>query len=484
MVLTNIERYTEPSTRKVRRAMAMSLDPECVVPGHTLVYMDANDPPTTQAAFAKRVCGEIPRFDPDLLDELRAFVQVWLAAHIAPVTPLSFEEWLLSTTYPESRKQELRDAHDQLRGMPPSEWQRRKIQCFQKTEGYPALKNARMINSRSDYFKAWSGPYFKAIEQEVYRQEEFIKHVPVCDRAAKVAALKRSGLRYWQTDFTAFEAHFVPEVMRAVECELYRHCLPTHPAAAAVICETITGVNDMRTRGGFRVSVKGRRMSGDMCTSLGNGFTNLMLAKFCAAKQGYELSGFVEGDDGLFATRADLKASMYAKLGFRIKIDEVAQPTEASFCGMVFADSGEIIKDPKKFIASFGWSTSFVGAGPVLRHELLRAKALSAVYEAPQCPIFGAMARRALVITRGVKPRFINDGYHQAPPDEGPLPPFSPSADTRSLFERLYGVSVETQLECERRIGAGDWSISGLVPPPADLAWYTARYVERKPVRA
>lgn len=39
-----------------------------------------------------------------------------------------------------------------------------------------------MINSRSDAFKAFSGPFFKAIEKVVYEMPEFIKHTPVPDR--------------------------------------------------------------------------------------------------------------------------------------------------------------------------------------------------------------------------------------------------------------------------------------------------------------
>lgn len=166
-------------------------------------------------------------------------------------------------------------------------------------------------------------------------------------------------------------------------------------------------------------------MSGDMCTSLGNGFTNLMLAKFLAAEQGKELAGFVEGDDGLFVTEATLTAEAYQQLGFSIKIVELGDPCKASFCGMVFAESGEIIKDPVKFLSTFGWTHSFINAGAAVMDQLLRAKALSAIYEAPQCPILGQLARCALEKTRGVIPRFVDDGYHRAP-DEVKLEPFSP----------------------------------------------------------
>lgn len=79
-------------------------------------------------------------------------------------------------------------------------------------------------------------------------------------------------------------------------------------------------------------------MSGDMCTSLGNGFSNKMKAEFLAYKAGGTIDGFVEGDDGLFVTNFELRSSDYEKLGFTIKIEEIADPCEASFCGMIFGE--------------------------------------------------------------------------------------------------------------------------------------------------
>lgn len=392
---------------------------------------------------------------------------------------MSFDEWLDSTTYSQSRKADLRQCHDELRGGAPTRKQCQKIKSFAKTEGYTEYKNIRWINSRSDHFKVYSGPYFKAIEKEVYSLPSFIKHTPVSERPAKVLALKQSGVRYFATDFTSFESHFTPAIMDAIELELYRHCLQDYPEVSQVITSAIGGENRLRMRNGFSAVLKGRRMSGDMCTSLGNGFTNLVLASYLADKQGHSLTGFVEGDDGLFATKAVLTKEQYQRIGFRIKIEEIDDPCTASFCGMVFSESGEIIKDPKKFMGQFGWTSSFISAGEEIMLQLLRAKALSAVYETPQCPILGALARRALIKTRGVLPRWVDDGYHKCPPDEFVLPPFKPSDDTRLLFAELYGISPFVQLEIEARVMAGNYFISDLVIPPKDQIHYSTRYVER-----
>jgi len=206
-----------------------------------------------------------------------------------------------------------------------------------------------------------------------------------------------------------------------------------------------------------------------------------MLAKYLASKQGCELTGFVEGDDGLFATAAELRIEDYAKLGFTIKIDEIDDPCTASFCGMVFADSGQIVRNPVDFLACFGWTGSFISGRRELMQSLLRAKALSTVYETPQCPIVGALARKALRDTRGSVPKFVQDGYHVFPKDEIPLPEFCPAEDTRQLVARLYGISVATQLLIEHMIDDGDLDhIVQLLPQDRVKPYleYSSKYLE------
>jgi len=175
-------------------------------------------------------------------------------------------------------------------------------------------------------------------------------------------------------------------------------------------------------------------MSGEMCTSLGNGFTNLMLALFIASLRHGHLEGYVEGDDGLFATDFELTKEDYLNLGFTMKnVDEVFHPGWASFCGMLFGDSLQIVRSPRRFLENFGWTHSAVHGGEKVMLGLLRAKALSAVYETPHCPIVSVLARRALHHTRGVTPRFVNDGFHNTelvPRDESKLPKFAPTTDT------------------------------------------------------
>lgn len=463
-----------PGLRRSRKKVFRRL-PWGFVPGYSPLCLDANDPDTVECAFRQRLLRDTPPLQRDNLAEFGAFVKAYLKS-IPVARPISFDEWLDSTTYGGSRKEELRSVWMDLRGGRPTRKQCQHIATFVKSEFYPTWKHARLINSRSDAFKVFSGPLFKSVEKVVYEIPEFVKHIPVSERPAHILALKQAGRRYFQTDFTAFESHFDPRLMDCCECALYRHCLQ-YTKEAEFLCSVIKGKNNMKTRTGVSACVTGRRMSGDMCTSLGNGFTNLMLAKFVAAKKNGTLTGFVEGDDGLFSTDVELTAQDYAELGFTIKIDEVPNPCEASFCGMVFAESGQIIKEPQKFLMGFGWTSSDLFAGKQVMLELLRAKAMSSAYECPQCPIIGAISREALRRTRGTKPRFVNDGYH-VPHDELPLEPFCPAHDTRVLFEKLYGVTIQAQIEIENAVVAGDMTrVAALLPPTGEQLDYTDKFV-------
>lgn len=464
---------TSSQVRKSRRQNFRML--KTAVPGYAPISLDSNDPETVECGFKQRLLRDLPEPDIGILQEFKAFVTAFVAK-IPVVAPMTFEEWLESTNYDGTRKAQLTKAHDSLRGGRPTKKQCSHIDTFVKTEAYPEYKHARMINSRCDVFKAFSGRYFKAIENEVYKLPEFIKHVPVPERPSKIRALKQNNRRYFQTDFTAFESHFCLEFMNCCESILYTHCL-SGSTDGRFISSVISGINNMRTRTGIKARVRARRMSGDMCTSLGNGFSNLMLAKFIAFKKNGNIEGFVEGDDGLFSCDFELTADDYKSLGFTIKIDEIDDPCKGSFCGMIFSESGQIIRDPRRFFASFGWTHSCIHGGDNVMAELLKAKSLSACHETPSCPVVGALARYGLNISAHAKPRFVQDGYHEYVYDVE-VPEFEPTNETRLLFEEIFGVSVENQIYIETQIMDGNLDcIQDFIEPHPHMIHYIDRFV-------
>lgn len=350
-------------------------------------------------------------------------------------------------------------------------------------EAYPEYKEARWINSRADLFKAYSGRFFKAIEDELYHNPWFIKHTPIPDRPALIKALRQTGRYYYENDYKAFESSMIPELMKNCECLLYKYLLASNPEDAEFICRTLTGTNSLRTRTGVNCDVEGRRMSGDMCTSCGNGFTNLMVVLFIVESKGGDIRGFVEGDDGIFASTVKLDASDFTRCGFTVEIHEIADPCRAHFCGMTFAETGVCIKDPRRVLASFGWTASFIQAGSKIMDSLLRSKALSLYYEMPQCPILGVLSRETLRLTRGVSMTHVEDtlqrGYDVRTLGDLDISPFEPGHDTRELFSQIFHVSIEQQLAVERLIEMHRLDeISTILPPHDDMLHYFDRYIE------
>lgn len=167
---------------------------------------------------------------------------------------MSFEEWLSTTHYPDWRKDQLRQVQHGLKGGNPTRKQCQRVDTFGKVESYPQFKHMRMINSRCDAFKVFSGPLFKAVESVIYQNECFVKHNSLSQKMMKVNELNQAGLYFYATDFTAFESHFTPEFMEACELKVYRKCLKWCNNID-LLCNTIKGTNKMRTRHGVKAQV-------------------------------------------------------------------------------------------------------------------------------------------------------------------------------------------------------------------------------------
>lgn len=219
-------------------------------------------------------------------------------------------------------------------------------------------------------------------------------------------------------------------------------------------------------------------MSGELNTSAGNGWLNLTIFDYIVTVlKGGEWDGYVEGDDGIFASTVDVTTQDYANLGFDVKVEHHESVSTASFCGIIAAADGTLLKDPRRVFQKFGWTHSFISAGDQIMDQLLRAAALSLAYEAPQCPIIRALANKALELTRGVVPRFVPDGYHEPVLPEYKIPNYAPSAAARAAFHTKFGVSPSTQIWAERLImeGRTDHLVS-IFPPTQDMSHYVQAY--------
>lgn len=410
--------------------------------------------------------------------QLARTTQSWVNANLRPLPPdvdYSFETWLDQTNYEEWRKVELRRIYDEV--INPLEFdgdafKHFKVKLFCKDETYVSFKHARGIYAREDVAKCFFGPWFKLMESSLYEHPAFIKHVPVKDRAKYIDNMLRyDGARYVQTDYSSYEAHFTPILMESCEFTMYEHMMKKCEAgklALDVMRFVLQGENVVQNKF-FHGIVEACRMSGEMNTSLGNGFSNLMLMNFQCVKLGVPCIGVVEGDDGLFTfLDSSPKESDFTRCGCIIKLVEFSRISDASFCGLLYDESDlQIVTDPREVLATFGWTTKqYARAKTNTLKSLLRCKALSYIVQYPGCPIIASLARYGLRVTKShdVRKYIGRKGICMWEREQliYGLNNFKHCLDeeiligTRFLVEENYGIDVPTQIRIEQYLDGLD----------------------------
>lgn len=453
-----------------RKPVAVSLG--CHLEGAAMPHADPNDTETMLAGCFKRLGAKIPTVDDGMMKKLHAFVIKHLDEHMPTLSPdveISYEKWRRTTTYPEWRKKELDVQYEQLliHGLREEDFF---CNSFGKDEFYEEYKHQRLINSRSDRFKVFAGPWIRAVEEVVYKDPWFIKHVPVDRRPQYLTDRLGPGHRYFfGTDYSSFECSIIKKLL-GVEFLLYKHVLRWIMNSKWFIDEysKIKNTNKLRFFL-FIIKMLGIRMSGEMSTSLGNGFINKMVVLFLCELRNIKVTGCVEGDDGIFSTSNDEFPTVedFAKLGLNVKIQMSDTLGDTSFCGLIFAKEDMInITDPRAELATFGWANQkYLRSSNKKLKALLRCKSLSMIHQYPGCPILQELALYGLRITEDVsngkllkvikeQSTWIRDQGLKAFNDIKNLPYKATPSATRELMERRFGITVQQQIKIERLLKA------------------------------
>jgi hypothetical protein len=442
-------------------------------PGHLL---------SIAAGLCKRAAVKTPPLNRVLLRKLKRFVDLWLRRNLKPLQAdevPTFEEWLEGTTYDQKRKQSLSELWTDCGGNPTLK-KLRKVKCFIKDETYPEYKYPRGIYSRSDYAKCMFGPLVAAISDKVFALPWFIKKIPVVDRPVAIyERLFQLGAEYHFTDYTSFESHFKAWIQKVLENRLFVYMsknLPDLRKIVVIMHQIKSGLQHLTFKL-IDVIMEAFRCSGEMDTSLSNGFSNLMLWLF-ASWEFYQLpedkiDGFVEGDDGLFNNHGPSPTvDDFYRLGFTIKVGVTKVLSEASFCGQVYdIEDLSVVTDPREVVCRLGWTNKkYVRAGERVKLELLRSRAYSLVYQYTHCPILGVLGKKLLELTAGIVVRqsIIDqlDQWEKAKlleyVNRVDMPDPNPGTNTRNLVEKLYSITVSEQLAIEKKIA--DMKVLGPLP--------------------
>jgi len=420
------------------------------------------------------------------MNKLKQEVGIWfkrVGARLLP-TVYTFQEWLDISPYTEAEKFELKALWDDFiperftfDGVQNPDRVREvmKILSFNKAETYPEIKFFRSINGRYDLAKIVFGPLIKSVESFVYEDPHFIKHVSWQDRCSWFSD-KFSKFRYFYgTDYSSYEASFTRELVESVEYKLYSRLLG--PRLARIILNAFYSQNTS-SFAGVTMKFEAKRASGDPQTSLGNGFTNLIVVRAYLRSLGIDPDGpeceyVVEGDDGFIGTNTPIGSdlSFFTHCGLKLEFTSFRDFNVGSFCGMIFdLSTHTIMADPIKVLLNYGWASSdYIDSNTRCRMSLLRAKALSFAYLYPRCPIISSFTSRMLYLTRTIRVRHghvkaVSDWkYFMLPSDElslvGKLG--SPTDEARELFSEIFNFTPLEQLELESYFSTlelGEWN--------------------------
>jgi hypothetical protein len=422
-----------------------------------------------------RVGGVVPSTNPATVKKFARFVKKWLQNNLTPLphdTDCSVETWLKESPYTLQRQADLIKTYTEyMSELNNDKCDPHKLESFIKDEFYICPKTMRTINSRLDFYKCLVGPTIHQVEKKVFALPYFIKKVPVSERAELIwSRLYMLGAIYGAIDFTSYEASFSQPIMKACEIQLFDYMtmdLPNHSEFKAMYRQLL--LSNKLCFSGFLVEVLHSRMSGEMSTSVSNGFSTLMLVLFTGDQMGIVIILFVEGDDVIFSSIMPIDCRWFVELGFIAKYETYASPTEASFCGLIFAAPGHNIRDPIHVLMKLGWCTQqYNRATHRLRMHLLRAKALSLKCELPNCPILSVLADRLIFLTSGLKNSNVVKTYvkrlslyHRERylelmnelPKVWNVPPLI-LPESRVLMETLYKITVVDQLHIENAMSS------------------------------
>lgn len=445
---------------------------------------------------AKRMAYKPPKYNRKIRRKFRRFVRKWIRANLTPILPsfkMDIEKWLEETNYPEWRKDEIRKVYESFKNENVHEFykgyhKRAKIKIFTKEEFYEMYKHHRGIWAREDAFKAICGPFFKEVEKELFKLPYFIKKIPKWDRAEYISEFVRNdSMNYQCSDYTSFESQFTTDMMDDCEFELYRYMASQNPECAKLvsILFLVLAGDNLVTHKFFKMKVRAKRMSGEMNTSLGNGFSNLMFNLFAYKYYDISYNGpVVEGDDSLSAVSRQIPNDYFKQMGLNVKMQQVEDLSEASFCGIVFDPIEKInICDPRKSLCTTTWvSQKYAFANKNKIFQLIRCKALSLCFEYAGCPILSTYGLKIfnllgdyevlenpnhltgyeLEMYKLVYERYISEDLPNV--DIGPR--------TRMLMEKMYNIPVSTQLLIEKDIDKmtlEDWDVSSATTIMSEL---------------
>lgn len=432
-------------------------------------------------------------------DDIVKYVREFILPYIKPLHPgASYEQlksqWDEANSYTLKRRQTLQHLRDQYIMENGEYWDPKLLRCkmFMKEEFYQEKKHARLIISRNDTFKGIIGPYAHAFDEELFHghfAENFVKGKDSQWKVKRMQDIYRTYPICMETDYSSFEGSQSRAIQDAIELEVFRHYFQNHPHILELIEMTYEDrrLEDLSVKEIRKLKIAkiqpyifskyhglglvGNRKSGEMWTSSGNGLLNIVIMKYLSHTYGVNFDGIVEGDDGFFGVdQPILQDHHYARLGFTIKLHYETDPNELSFCGLRFSRDGTYLIDPER-LNRIGWNEKrkYFKCNKKTKLQLLKARCLSLLSEAPNCPMTSIFAYNVIKNIKAKEKLNPLDWWDRRIYEENKanLKYERPIITDRARldFYYMYGIGPETQKNIERSFDQNWWDNFSIVMP-------------------
>lgn len=383
-----------------------------------------------------------------------------------------------------------------------------RIRFFVKLEKKNADKvepDPRAIQYRRPEFCVDLARYLKPIEAIVYPMRGKGKWFPRTRLIAKgLSQQQRAMLLFakWRTfddpvaivvDATRFDQHVGPKLLR-VEHLFYTLLIPDSHLQQLLSWQL---VNRGKTTRNIRYRCRGRRMSGDMNTAIGNCILMiLMVADFMQGRR-YDLLD--DGDDCLIIVERSNVQWLLASItpwfeGFGMKLK--VECTTDSFPAIKFCQSHPVerskgvwtfVRDYRKIfstaLSGTKWNTSDKGRRRLLKTIGLCEKALA--FGIPVLQAFSEMLIRSAGTETMVKLDQRDSLYYRVKyeyramgvPLYSEVASTEPSATSRESFAIAFGMEPSDQVELENRLASIKLQIHGLCEFVDEPAWLMKEFI-------
>lgn len=336
-----------------------------------------------------------------------------------------------------------------------------KCSSFIKCESYATQdKLPRFIQQRSDRAKAAVATCIHEVEKVIFKSGNFVKGMTQDEMVERISQFE-GYKEFYVSDYSSFESGFNPQYTKVVEEEQFKHFIGrNNPTIAKIINmhyrrngnEPVVNIceNPM-----YRIKVVGTRMSGDMWTSLANGFSNKMNIMYNMYKRGITKYDFVvEGDDGLVAVNEEpFRDEDFHNLGFKIKLAKHTNLETTEFCGIRInpAEKQPLVLPDSADLLSTALHPKYFRSGEKHLKELLKSKAQSLYCVGKNTPVIAVLAWKIINLLKDVRydDSWMDMWWKEFTRRMDKFPEPVITVGSRVLFEDQTGISVAEQLTYE-----------------------------------